>query len=152
MEELKVYKENVVKAFEVADQKGKDLLYNVFGKKAFLKGVGERIKNWGDILNETEIAPHVFAGMGISSDEVAYRKLKIIASVYNEGWTPNWKDKNEAKWFIWWDLENNCFDDVYDYYDNTNTSSRLCFKSKELALKAVETFPDVFSEYFCTKL
>ena len=58
MDELKVTKENALAAHAEANQKGKALLENLFGKKVFEREVTERIKTFDDVL----------ADLGISAD------------------------------------------------------------------------------------
>ena len=43
MENLTISKENAIKAFEGANEKGKTLLRNLFGEKVFVKDIMERI-------------------------------------------------------------------------------------------------------------
>ena len=84
----------------------------------------------------------------VSDKIVSEIEIEVVSKALNQNWTPNWKDSNEAKWLIWWDMEKDCFGYVYDYYRGTVTSSRLCFKSKELALKAVEILSKQLSNYY----
>ena len=36
-----------------------------------------------------------------SADIVAFLKLRVIMAALNEGWRPDWSNKDEAKWFPW---------------------------------------------------
>ena len=35
------------------------------------------------------------------SDVAAFLKLRIVIAALNEGWRPDWSNKDEAKWFPW---------------------------------------------------
>lgn len=73
----------------------------------------------------------------------------------NEPWFPDWQNDDEPKYEIWWDMEkdeNNPsgFRLVYVRYYCTFSyvGSRLCFRSRELAVYAVKYFPDILRRYF----
>jgi hypothetical protein len=36
---------------------------------------------------------------------IAYAKLIIIAQSLNEGWSPNWNDTNQLKYYPWFEIE-----------------------------------------------
>ena len=77
----------------------------------------------------------------------AYYKLIIIARALNEGWEPDWKDREQDKVvpYFHFDRENNttagfAFAHTYDAPSHTSASigSRLCFKNETLAEWAYE--------------
>jgi len=55
------------------------------------KNVKERILTFEDVLKELRIDPSGFLEdlEGLSEDEVAYRRLKLIIKAFNEGWEPD---------------------------------------------------------------
>jgi hypothetical protein len=70
----------------------------------------------------------------------AIAKLMIIVQALNEGWTPNWNDDDEYKYYGWFDMEkekNNPsgfrLDGVTFNFTTSTVGSRLCFKSREIA-------------------
>lgn len=75
-------------------------------------------------------------------------KLRKWAEEHNEGWTPNWNDCNETKYFI-------IFDKLYktfkiDCYVRIKPFSKLpYFKSEELAEQFIEEFGDEIKEVLC---
>ena len=79
---------------------------------------------------------------------LAEQKLIVIYKWKNNGWKPNWKDANEYKYYIWWNMKDNCFDDVNDYDCVADASSRLCFKSRALAEKASKILEKQFMNYY----
>ena len=149
-ETLQIEKGAAVLAHENASKNGKKLLEDLLGKNVFLKDVTERIKTFDDVLSELGI---IKAGFDLSlstleSDEVAYRKLKLIAKALNEGWTPNWNDSNWKYW-PYFSLSGSRFS-YFGYADDGSYSgvgSRLCFKTSALAKYAGETFTDIYKDF-----
>lgn len=88
---------------------------------------------------------------------IAHFKLVIICEALNEGWTPNWNDSSELKYTAWFEVEASKekpagFGFSYAYfaswYTHSCAGSRLCFKTRELALYAGKQFEKLFIEYF----
>ena len=73
-------------------------------------------------------------------------KMHKWAEEHNEGWTPNWKDADEPKYYT-----------VYDYYGLTikwdyccRIFTKLpCFKSREIAEQFIKEFGDEIIEVLC---
>lgn len=74
----------------------------------------------------------------------AIHKLAMIAAYLNRGWKPDWDNEDEPKWFILKNKENGIFID--DYY--VNNYGTIYFKSKELALQAMEIMGDEINYIF----
>jgi len=86
----------------------------------------------------------------------AHSKLVVIAQALNEGWEPNWNDEDEYKYFPWFEVEAteekpSGVGFSYSRYGHscavTSVGSRLCYRTRELALYAGETFADLYKEY-----
>ena len=84
---------------------------------------------------------------------LAYHKLTVITRALNNGWKPNWDDKNEWKYYPLFRYVNAGLS-----YANTITSatashaslgSRLCFPASALAKYAAEHFADLYRDYYC---
>jgi hypothetical protein len=86
-----------------------------------------------------------------SKDEVAYKELKVIAAALNEGWTPDWSDGNERKYYPWFTYSAKesglVYDSANDWYSSTDVGSRLCFKNAELAEYAGKQFSAVYKVF-----
>lgn len=110
------------------------------------------------------------------ADMVAYAALRIITAALNEGWEPQFTE-DERRWFCWYDLiSKEDYDDlsdeakcrcvgrsannasangglIYSSASNassnsyTNNSSRLAFKSEELAAYAAQAFIDIYADF-----
>ena len=80
---------------------------------------------------------------------LSHYQLVIIAQALNERWEPNWDDYDEYKYYPYFNMQGGF---SYYYYGswitNTNASSRLCFRSREVAKYAGETFLELFKDYF----
>lgn len=84
---------------------------------------------------------------------VAHSKLIIIAEALNEGWKPDWSNGKWDKYYPWFDMEDSAsggfsYDDYGYWYTLSAVSSRLCFKSRELAEYAGKTFQSIYETLF----
>lgn len=182
---------NILAAYNVADEKGKKMLCALFpdvlnqSKEAIdNRPVTERIKTFEDaIASLGENHPNVIAYNCMAVDEyddpdiLAYMKMRIVAAALNEGWTPDWSNKDERKWYPWFYIlteeEYNDLDDdakcrvvgravvsanaygglVFSYasyvstYSSTGVGSRLAFKTKELAEYAGKQFGELWASF-----
>lgn len=83
----------------------------------------------------------------------AYLKLTIIAEVLNEGWTPDWNNYSEYKYYPHFDMQTGkngfAFFGSTDVNSFTCVCSSLCFRSKNLADYAAVTFLKIYEDYMC---
>jgi hypothetical protein len=119
------------------------------------KKVTDRIKTFDDVLKELDIDPAKFLMQcdGLSTDEVAYRKVKLIVQALNEGWTPDWTDGQWNKYYPWFYMGGSsgsgfAYDDYGAWDTYSSCGSRLCFKSSELAKYAGQQFTDIYKDFF----
>ena len=154
---FQVDKKALIEAYNVADEKSKKLLAELFGEKIFSQKITDRIKSFEDACKEVGVDPKgLHFNDHLPKDELAYRKLRVIAHVLNEGWTPNWNDAEEPKWWPWFSVKR---DKNYSggsglvyYYatywcSNTCVASSLCFRTKELAEYAGRQFITIYEDY-----
>ena len=155
METLEIKKEHAVAAHANAKNSGKKLLEDLLGKKVFIKKVKDRIKTVADVLEDNGFTQESFdeSCKGLTVDEKAYRLSKLIGKSLNEGWEPNWDNSNETKYFPWFKLSSSGFrfSDCGGWDAGSAVGSRLCFKSRELAIYAGETFTDVYKDFMIIK-
>ncbi len=116
------------------------------------KNVMERIKTVQDVLADNGISQGSFHKQceGLETDELAYRLLKLLAKSLNEGWTPDWNDDNQYKYFAWFYMGGSSgfrYDGCGGWYSVSTVGSRLCFKSRELAEYAGKQFTQVFKDF-----
>lgn len=155
MDTLQITKANAIKAYQEGCSDVKSVLANLFGRETFEpRKITDRIKTLADVFEATGLSSSDFyegcEANELSKDEIAYRLLKLIVKVLNEGWVPNWNDSSERKWRPYFYLDSPGFRLFVAYYGYTYSAvgSRLCFKSEELALYAANTFLDVYKDFF----
>ncbi len=119
------------------------------------KDIKERIKTFDDVLRYFNTTPQDFKD-SISiidePDEVACIKLKLIAKALNEGWKPDWTNSNEYKYYPWFKMGSASgvgfsFDGCDYDHSGSALGSRLCYKSRELAIYAGKQFQDIYKQF-----
>jgi hypothetical protein len=97
-----------------------------------------------DIGDLPEVA---LSKMGLNVSEIPYVNLVICIKILNEGWYPNWKNKEETKYYNYFDLESGF---SYWYTNSTYTiiPSALCFSSSELAKQASTYLIDLYKQVY----
>lgn len=78
----------------------------------------------------------------------ALYQLEIITRALNEGWTPDWSDENQKKWYPWFDFLGGrfVFHHVHCNYTYSGLGSRLCYKDEKTAEYAGKTFMDLYKK------
>ncbi|MCT4263396.1 hypothetical protein HZP32_14860 [Elizabethkingia anophelis] len=83
---------------------------------------------------------------------VAHYKLIIITEALNEGWTPDWSNWNERKYYPWFEMSDSSgrfsFDGSFFQGSCSICAARLCLKTWELANYIGESFIDLYKDYF----
>lgn len=84
---------------------------------------------------------------------IATAKLFIIADAVNEGWQPDWSDYYQRKYWPWFNLEKSkenpsgfCLYYVDYGCADSNVSSRLCFRSREIAEGVATKYIDLYRD------
>lgn len=117
------------------------------------KDIKERIKTFNDVLQYHGIKSETFAMecLSITDDEIAYKQIKLIASALNEGWTPDWNDRNQTKYYPWFRMGSSSGGFSYYVYgcvfSVSAVGSRLCYKSSELAKYAGTQFISIYKKF-----
>lgn len=152
--ELTVNKKSALKAWNEADNKGKKLLENLYGKGTFEnQNVMDRIKTFEDARDETGrpgVPDFSMLPKDMRKHFEALYKIIVISEALNEGWKPNWDDSNEYKYYPYFIMSPSsfAFNDAScdDSYANAGSGSRLRFKTRELAEYAGKLFIDIWKE------
>lgn len=124
----------------------RDILHLTFGKECFSENIFDRIKTFEDACEATNKKPEDVYHEKDAPDDVARKKLKVIAQALNEGWFPNWDDKNQKKWYPWFKMSSGFgFGNSYCNFGNSSTlcGSRLCFSSEKLSTYFATQFIDL---------
>lgn len=118
------------------------------------KDITERIKTFTDVLEHLNIDEDDFVDRieDMTEDEAAYVKIKLIVRTLNEGWVPDWSNSNQYKYYPWFRMGSSSGVGFSFYVDGngdtiSNCGSRLCFKSRELAVYAGEQFENIYKDY-----
>jgi hypothetical protein len=116
------------------------------------KQVTERIMTVGDILADNGLTHDQFSKMcdGLDQDETAYRLLKLLAKSLNEGWTPDWKNSSQVKYYPYFEMESSSGFRFYDgdaWGSYSFVGSRLCYKTRELAEHAGNQFLAIYRSF-----
>jgi len=150
MEALKLDFSTARKLFKDVPEWFKEVLWNTFGDE--IKGtIFDRVKTFEDACKEIGVKPESLFTEKDTLDEKAYKKLKIIIQVINEGWEPNWEDTNEIKWYPWFKARPSGFGFSLSLCDRwctfTHCGSRLCLSSKEKAEYVGKQFEDIYNDF-----
>lgn len=137
-----------------ASSEFKAMLEDSFGKDFFSGKITDRVKNYNDACIELGLIPETDESLnklGFTKDEIAYRKLKVIAKALNEGWVPDWSDDDQYKYYPWLVYSNSSA--AFRFYLTTyavtaaDVGSRLCFKTRDIAAYAGTQFIDIYNDY-----
>lgn len=86
---------------------------------------------------------------------IANAKMIIITEDINEGKEPDWNDRDELKWYPWWDMEvdaNNPsgfrFDAAGFAFTTSHSAggSRLCYRTKKACEYSAKQFYDLWRD------
>ena len=153
---LEVKQEKVIAAYNAGDDESKKLLETLFGKDKVCPKITERVKTFWDALGMVKVSENIGILLGYNGIDKemlaaqAFAKLSIIHQALNEGWEPDYSNKNEPKYYPWfkWTAASgfSFFDCDYDDADSI-VGARLSFKSSELAKYAAEQFADLYRDF-----
>ena len=148
---LKLEKTTAKKLYPESPEWFRKVLTETFGDDCFKKKTFEDIKTFEDACEELEIYPEDVFNANDCSDEVAYKKLKVIAKAINQNWTPDWDNANQQKWWPYFKLSSGFGFSYSGYlcaYSHTCVGSRLCTATSEKALYIAEQFEAEYQEFF----
>jgi hypothetical protein len=147
---MKIDRETAKKLYPDAPDWLKEQMINEFGAECFKPKEFEDIKTYEDACEKLNIDP-IKELSGIDrTDEIAYRKLKVIARAINNGWLPNWSNTDQRKWFPYFVLSSG-FGFSVSIYDcdltDAGVGSRLCFETSEQAVYAGQQFTEIYKDF-----
>jgi hypothetical protein len=128
----------------------KSLLEEEFGKDFLSQDITDKVKSFEDACAQLGISVSDVLSGSDTPDEAAYKKLKVIVRALNQGWTPDWTDGDQYKHYPWFDLSSGSGLAPYDFvhlYSSSFVGSRLCFKTRELAIYASKQFTSIYSDF-----
>lgn len=151
MENLTISKENAIKAFDQANDKGKNLLKNLFGEKVFVKNIMERIITLEDALeyNGKTIAQFQKETQFDTDGQLAGKELEQIAKALREG-KPL---KNGQRWYYPYFYKPTGSSSSFSYagcdFDIglARVGARLSVDTPEKAIYMGKQFIDIYTRY-----
>lgn len=156
MKTLQIDEKNAKKLYPTASAEFKATLEDTFGKEFFSHKITDRVKSFEDAcvilgINSRTVLPELpttYLNNDLRSIQ-AYAKLTVIIRALNEGWTPDWDNSDEPKYYCWFEKKKSGFvlNLVLYHCTVTPVGSRLCFKSRELAQYAGEQFQSIYNDF-----
>lgn len=130
--------------------------------KTKVKPITQRVKTYEQACKVLGINPKTLPIVSKITEDMrnyilAHYKLTIITQALNEGWKPDWNNTNEWKYTVWYSIKADSkntngsgFIDSYffSWFSGSFVSSRLLFKSSELALYSGKQFKKLWKDYF----
>lgn len=146
MRALQIEESKARSIYKTASPELKTMLEDTFGKEFFVETIMDKIRNRTDAFNF-----YVKNHSGIKVESVslyseflnktlAYYQALIIVKVLNEGWEADFNN-DEIKYYIYYNANNDVFSTLS--CGNNAYSVGLYFKTRELALYFIDTFPDL---------
>jgi len=114
--------------------------------------VEDRVTSFDAACREIGTTEKEFAKKYSILDKQGYatEQLKVIAKSLNEEWVANWKNSNEYKYYIWYNMRGGSLHYVFNCDSNnySSTPAPLVFKTRALAEYAYNTFEGIWKDYF----
>ncbi|MGJ1305152.1 hypothetical protein [Sphingobacterium multivorum] len=149
MENLTISKENAIKAFDEANDKGKNLLKNLFGEKVFVKNIIDRIKTLEDALeyNGKTVEQFNWETERDSDAQKADKELEEIALALREGKQLTIGQKWYYPYFYKPTGSSSSFSCRDYYYDNDNAivGARRSVDTSEKAIYMGKQFAAIYT-------
>lgn len=126
--------------------KPKKLTYKKVAKKLFKKSVVYAVDLWGEIqkwkdAGDKYIEPNNSVSENQCKQLLALNKLFNVAYYLNEGWTPDWKNGREDKYFMYYDGQNERISTSHNAYvylvGGVYHVGGVYFKSEVLVQRAI---------------
>lgn len=84
-----------------------------------------------------------------SKRALAFQNLCIVIEALNEGWTPDWEDSNQPKYYNYFRMKGGFSCNLVNYnYTFTYVPSALCFKSEALARYCAKQFEQLYKDLY----
>lgn len=164
MKNLELSEDNARALYRAGNEKTKQALEVLFGEKLFTTKITDRVKTIQDVVSLTSPTHYELCfiaenGVGKSSNRLCgamnYFIAELIAEALNEGWEPDWSNRNQVKYVPYFEYNKTGFAFVFSdcayWTTDTTVGSRLCFKSSDLAIYAGKQFTDIYNDFFLIK-
>lgn len=118
-----------------------------------------RVKSYEEACERVGVEPLTeerIKALELRPDEVARKKLEVITAALNEGWSPDWNNASEYKYYPYFYIEPrkhgayaglSCADtNIAASTTYANIGSRLCFHEPDAARYAGRTFTELYEQ------
>jgi len=145
-------KQQLRAAWSAAPYTTREILESLYGSD-IKADITERIKTPSDAFRELGInyndARVTDCPSELHNGLVAFHRLQVICNALNEGWTPDWSNDDQPKYFPWFVFQGGrfVFCSVYCRCTVSDLGSRLCFRTRELAEYAGKQFEDLYNQF-----
>jgi hypothetical protein len=152
--ELKIEKEEAKRLYVDSPEWLKAKMIKTFGKDTFVPKEWERIKTPEDACNVLGINIGDVTNENDTTDEKAYKLLKVVIKSVQPNWVPDWNNTDQRKWWAWFNLSSGFgfSRTCYGYgYTGTLVGSRLCFETSEKCEYVANQFGYLFEQFLTLK-
>lgn len=150
MKEFKVDQEFILEAYNAACDNWKKKLKSKF-PEAWPKNITDKVKTFEDVesILGKVVLPYTNPSTKQQVSTNASVKIQHISKALNEGWTPNFNNSDERKWYPWFEKKISGWSvrGVGYYCGLAGMGSDFFFKSEELARYAATKFLEIYKEY-----
>lgn len=122
--------------------------------------VAPRVQSYEEACERVGVEPLTeerIKALELRPDEVARKKLEVITAALNEGWSPDWNNISEYKYYPYFYIEPRKLSGAFaglSYASTNNTASftaasigsRLCFHEPDAARYAGRTFTELYEQ------
>lgn len=121
--------------------------------------VAPRIQSYEEACERVGVEPLTeerIKALELRPDEVARKKLEVITAALNEGWSPDWNNTNEYKYYPYFYIEPRkhganaglSFSNAINAasFSTAIIGSRLCFHEPDAARYAGRTFTELYEQ------
>lgn len=153
MKHLKLELQKAIEAYQKGDSKTKNLLIDLYGKEYFLTDIKDRIIDYESACKELNFEPLSIYDFEMLPEEdrnryYARHQLTIGIRASNQGWSPNWDDSNEYKYYNYFYKNKGGFGCRVSYcYSDSGLGSDLHFKNSDLAEHANKVFKQQYIDF-----
>jgi hypothetical protein len=113
------------------------------------ENVFDRIKTLEQAKETLGIKDDCFSTNKHSKRALAFQNLCIVIEALNEGWSPDWTNENEYKYYNYFSITGGfSYHTVAYTHTRTNVPSALCFKNEELAKYCAKQFEQLYKDLY----
>lgn len=147
-------KENAIKAYREAGEKEKLLLENLFGKKIFAQPPSDWMDLWNNFCRQNKLKVKLHHANPKNPDEEwdnASLMLRHIFKIRRGDWKPDFKNKNQNKWFPVFEVSGSGFafshSHTHCWPTNADVGSRLCLPTEKMSNDIAVEFLPIFEKF-----